>query len=158
MRLRPTHDRALKRFLLIMHISVWKFDSNPAIDRRSYRKSRAYCLTEIEEGRARPIDSEDISRGIQLLPPDVVRINQTEHRGSPESRGLLTANESHLNAQYRGHVSSGPLERKLRLLSIEYESRLEQHEAEGGKGSPRVCAVIAARVKTLLSDPALIQV
>jgi hypothetical protein len=157
MRLRPTHDRALKRFLLIMHISVWKFDSNPAIDRRSYRKSRAYCLTEIEEGRARPIDSEDISRGIQLLPPDVVRINQTEHRGSPESHGLLTAHESKLNAEYRGRID-GHLERQLRLLSTEYESRLEQHEAEGGKGSPRVCAVIAARVKTLLSDPALIQV
>jgi hypothetical protein len=138
-----------------MHINIWSHDANPAIDRRLLRRSRAYCETEVREGRAKQLDPDDIRLGIHLFAPDdVIKKAKTERRGSPESAGCLTANESSLNADFRGNLADREVEAQLRILAAQYESRLEQHEAEGKKGQPRACSVIAAKVKTILSDPA----
>lgn len=72
-----------------------------------------------------------------------------EHRGSPESSGCLTARESELNSDYRGHHDD------LSHLAQEYENRLDLHISSGRKGLPVACAVIAARVKTMLSEPVI---
>lgn len=133
-----------------MNIPIWKHDSNPSIDGRDYRRSRHYCAEEVAAGRARQLDDSDIRKGIQLLPPDeIAKRSKIEHRGSPEAKGCLTAGESELNADYRGKQT------EIAHLAFEYEWRLDRHIAEGKKGTPIACSRIAARVKTLLSNPEL---
>jgi hypothetical protein len=151
-----------------MRIRVFASDSNPDIDPPLLKKPIPYCQGEVDSGRAKLVNADDITAGIHLLPSKEARKHQIDRRGSPESRGLLTAHESHLNAQYHCNskvdqaVADGRAcfvpSVEVPLLAWDYESKLAKHEAEGRKGTPMACAVIAARVKTLLSDPVLIQV
>jgi hypothetical protein len=131
-----------------MQIPIWKHDSNPAIDPRDFRRSRSYCQREVSEGRAREVVPGDISQGIWLTSKQTKWTKAADLRGSPEQFGCLSANEAILNSDYRGRES------EIAMLSREYEDRLDKHIAGGKKGTPRMCAVIAARVKTILSDPA----
>lgn len=132
-----------------MRIPVWS-DSTPLDHRHDYRFTRARVDALLADHAALQLDPADITRGIQLLPADgVARRNQSsEYRGSPESHGCLTANEMALNTDYTGKTE------QFHRLSREYENELAKHEAKGRRGTPRACAVIAARVKTVLSDPA----
>lgn len=141
-----------------MRIRVFASDCDPALGRFLLKKSLPYCKTEVRLGRAHPIDPTDITAGIQLVPTDeiVAKNRSVERRGSPEANGCLTANESQLNAGCRISLRDTDLTRQLRQLSDAYEFQLEKHERDGRKGMPRACAEIAAKAKTLLSDPSFI--
>jgi hypothetical protein len=129
---------------------------------------------EVSEGRACQLDTDDIRRGIQLLPPQEKK-HKLEPRASREQAGCLTAHESLLNADYRPRGDefdqafdegrAVPLPSiEIPLLAVKYEHHFDRHverqqrKGERFSGTPRMCDVIAARVKTILSNPALSEV
>ena len=142
-----------------MRIRIFASDANPAIDKFLLKKPVAYCEQEVSEGRARPLKLNDITAGIQLLPSEErVKKAKVERRGSPEAHGLLTAYESQLNSEFRGNLSHiKKIDDQVRMLSRQYEHKLDEHVAKGRRGTPLACAVIAAKVKTILSDPELVR-
>lgn len=130
-----------------MRISVFAAESNPKVDRPFIRRSLSYCQQEVTAGRAVKLE-DDIRAGIWLVAVGP-KAHVSEIRGSAEQRGCLTAAESAMNAQYRGS------KKDVASLCREYEDKLDQAIAGGRKGTPLACSVIAAKVKTILSDPAL---
>jgi hypothetical protein len=129
-----------------MRIPVFAIGADPAIDTPFIRKSVSYCKTEVAARRAEYLDPEDIANGIRLVTH--TSIPQSETRGSREQRGCLTSYEAQLNAEYFGSDT-----RSIGKLSAHYERALESHILAGRKGLPRKCATIAARVKTIMSQP-----
>lgn len=151
---------------MALRVPIFSIEANPTIDKPFLRKSITYCETEVQAGRARRLDDNDIRVGIQLVP--INRKPQAEVRGSRERFNCLTADESHLNAEcarlYRQHdeYTKAIAEGRACLLGYvdiphliqRYETKLEKYLIDPRrKGTPRQCEAIAARVKTILSQP-----
>jgi hypothetical protein len=129
---------------------LFPFNANPATDRPLKTLSQAQERGERERGTEYLDEVMTVygteRRCYRLGASQSTKVSGSEYRGSPEAHGCLTAQESRLNAEHRS------TECDIARLAVQYEGQLERHIAKGRKGTPRACAVIAARVKTILSE------
>lgn len=128
-----------------MRIKVFGRHANVEADRPIQKVSTFRAEQLVSDNMAERLDDSDWSKGIKMLGSS--KEQQYEARGSREQNGCLTAYEAQLNAECRSDT------RSIGKLSQHYEIALENHILKGLKGMPRKCGVIAARVKTILSNP-----
>lgn len=128
-----------------MRIKLFARNANVEADQPIQKVSLFRADQLVADKMARMLDENDITKGIQSLEG---KPHKSESRGSREQSGCLTAYEAQLNAEYFGSDT-----RSIGKLSAHYEMALDKHIRDGRNGLPRKCATIAARVKTILTNP-----